>query len=151
MACIQYLLCLGCLLRQTHSFQVLEKPVLLSPDEQAAGDPRNRPEAGELEPEQAPVLLPVPLFALGPPEAAVAPGGGWEEDSVFSWSESPRRAGLTEEVDSNPGKYTPLLVPHPRVDIQLAEKFCRFLHGRTCVKEELQYLRDFIEKRDGIR
>ncbi len=84
--------------------------MLLSPDEHATGDPRNRPEAGELEPELPPLLLPVPLFALGPLEAAVAPGGGWEEESVLSWSESPRLAGLTEEFESRPGG-APLLIP----------------------------------------
>ncbi len=83
--------------------QVSEISVPLSPDEQAAKDPRSRPEPGELELEEPPLLLPVPLFALGPPEPSAVLGGDWEEDSVFSWSESPRLAGLTEEIESNKG------------------------------------------------
>ncbi|CAL8461778.1 g1309 [Coccomyxa elongata] len=81
--------------------EVSEISVPLSPDEQAAKDPRNRPEPGELELEEPPLLLPVPLFALGPPEPSAVLGGDWEEDSVLSWSESPRLAGLTEEIESN--------------------------------------------------
>ncbi|BDA41497.1 probable transcription initiation factor TFIID subunit 1 at C-terminar half [Coccomyxa sp. Obi] len=81
--------------------EVSEIPVPLSSDDQAAKDPRNRPEPGELEPEEPPMLLPVPLFALGPLEPLAVLGGDWEEDSVLSWSESPRLAGLTEEIESN--------------------------------------------------
>lgn len=87
-------------------------------------DPRPQPEAGELEPERPPLLLPVPLFALHPAEApAAAPGGGWDEESVLSWSESPRLAGLTEEVDSRSGGGPLLLSSHP-YSLPLCSKTC---------------------------
>ena len=63
-------------------------------------DPRPHPEPGEVPVEAPPMLLALPTFAIFPENEEKQDGG--DEDSVLSWSDTPRRHGATDEATSAP-------------------------------------------------
>ncbi len=64
-------------------------------------DPRPHPEPGEVPVEAPPMSLALPTFAIFP-ENEEKDGG--DEESVLSWSDTPRRHGATDEATSAPCK-----------------------------------------------
>ena len=69
-----------------------------SPGRKPPADPRPRPEPGEVPVEAPPMALALPMFAVFPEDEDKA----WDEDSILSWSDTPRRQGATDEATSAP-------------------------------------------------
>ena len=69
-----------------------------SPKAKPPVDPRPQPEPGEVPAEALPMSLALPTFAIFP-ENEEKEG---DEDSVLSWSDTPRRHGATDEAISAP-------------------------------------------------
>ena len=69
-----------------------------SPPGKLPADPRPRPEPGEVPTEAPPMALALPMFAVFPEDEDKA----WDEDSILSWSDTPRRHGATDEATSAP-------------------------------------------------
>ena len=63
-------------------------------------DPRPHPEPGEVPIEAPPMALALPTFAIFPESEEKKDGG--DEDSVLSWSDTPRRHDATDEATSAP-------------------------------------------------
>ena len=68
------------------------------PPRKPPADPRPRPEPGEVPSEAPPMALALPMFAVFPEDEDKA----WDEDSILSWSDTPKRHGATDEATSAP-------------------------------------------------